>query len=286
MGLLEGRSWRGLGLAVAIAAAGCGGGGEGPGDGDGRLTTRELTFPADVRGGSPRFSPDGTRLAHTRDKGSVTTVAVMDTSGGNASELTDDASYLTEMTWNVDGSRVIYAGEAGIRGVAADGSDDGVFVVDAFAAVGPDLSPDGKLLVYGLNGSNMHLADLSMSPPQVVDLGFPAASPRFSPDGKTIAFWRYDEIQLMDLATRATTDVASEDVGTGFGGVDWFSDGKRLVAGTERGLEIITLGPPVTRALLSARVRYALQNVDLSPDDASVAYGVNGDPNLYVLSGF
>jgi len=237
-------------------------------------------------GGSPRFSPDGTRLAHTRDKDSVTTVAVMNTAGGNVSGLADDASYLTEITWNVDGSRVIYAGETGIRGVAADGSDDGVFVLGAFAAVGPDLSPDGKLLVYGLNGSNLHLADLSLSPPQPVDLGFPATSPRFSPDGKTIAYWRYDTIQLMDLATRATTDVASEDVGTGMGGVDWFSDGKRLVAGTNRGIEIITLGPPVTREVLSDEVRFALMNVDLSPDDASVAYGVNADPNLYVLSDF
>ena len=227
---------------------GCGGNG---GPGDGRGTTRALTFPADVKGGSPRFSPDGTRLGHTRDEGSVSTVAVMDTAGGNAIELADDASYLTEMTWNVDGSRLIYAGETGIRGVAADGSDDGVFIVDAFAAVGPDLSPDGKSLVYGMNGSNLRLADLSVSPPQAVDLGFPATSPRFSPDGKTIAYWRYDTIQLMDLATRATTDVLTEDVGTGFGGVDWFSDGLRLLAGTDRGIEIITLGPPVTRELLS-----------------------------------
>jgi hypothetical protein len=28
------------------------------------------------------------------------------------------------------------------------------------------------------------------------------------------------------------------------GRVDWFPDGARLLAGTERGVEIITLGPP------------------------------------------
>ena len=117
-----------------------------------------------------------------------------------------------------------------------------------------------------------------------MDLGFRATSPRFSPDGKTIAYWCYDRIQLMDLATRAPTDVITDDVGTGFGGVDWFSDGGRLLAGTDRGIEILTLGPPVARELLSDQ--FALMNVDLSPDDASVAYGINGDPSLYVLSDF
>jgi Tol biopolymer transport system component len=275
----SGRTPSKFGFAIALALAGCGGG-DGPGGGRGK--TRELRLPADVRGGSPRFSPEGGRLAHTRDAGSVTTVAVMDTAGGNVRELADDASYLTEMTWNVDGTRVIYAGETGIRGVAADGGDDGVLVVDAFAAVGPDLSPDGKALVYGVNGSNLRLADLSVSPPQIVDLGMPATSPRFSPDGKTIALCSYDKLQLMDRATRATTDVVTGDDALGAGGVDWFSDGARLLAATSRGLEIVTLGPPVTRELLHDG--FAIVNVDLSPDDASVAYGVNGDPSLYLLT--
>ncbi len=266
---------------LTLCALGCGGGGNG--DGGGHGTTRELKFPTGIRGGAPRFSPDGTRLAHTRDAGDIATVAVMSTSGADSHDLASDADYLTAMTWNADGSRVIYAGLNGIRGVAADGSDDGVFIVDAFAAMGPDLSPDGTELCYGRNGDTMQRADLTQTPPALIDLGIRGQSPRYSPDGTKIAFWTYDTLQLMDLATMAITDVATDELNNGFGGVDWFSDGQRLLAGTDRGIELITLGPPISRVRLWDELP---MDVDLSPDEASVAYGRNGDASLYILSGF
>ena len=86
----------------------------------------------------------------------------------------------------------------------------------------------------------------------------------------------------MNVASRTVTDVL--DTSNDFGGVDWFSDGLRLLAGTDRGIEIVTLGPPVQRTLL--KDVFALMDVDLSPDDGSVAYGVNGAAELYVLTGF
>jgi len=74
------------------------------------------------------------------------------------------------------------------------------------------------------------------------------------------------------------------DTTNSFGGIDWFSDGRRLLAGTDRGIEIVTLGPPVGRTLL--KDSFALMDVDLSPDDKSVAYSINGQSSLFVLSGF
>lgn len=82
---------------------------------------------------------------------------------------------------------------------------------------------------------------------------------------------------------RSIADVT--DSTNSFGRVAWFADGTRLVAGTDRGIEIITLGPPVQRRLILDN--FAILAVDLSPDGANVAYGVNdGDAKLYVLSGF
>jgi len=265
--------------ALVGSLASCGGGGGGnPGGGN----VRTITFPAGVRGGSPRFSPDGTLLAYARDTGPLSELAVMSPAGADSRSLTSDGDYLLAMAWTADGAEIVYGStDAGIRAVALAGGASR-FVVDAFASIDPDLSPDGRWLAYGLNGSTVHLADLGQTPPVVSDLGMYGGSPRFSPDGATLALWSDGKIRLLDLASRAVTDVI--DSTNSFGRVDWFADGTRLMAGTDRGVEIITLGPPIQRRLLVDNI--AVIAVDLSPDGANVAYGSNGLPELYVLSGF
>jgi hypothetical protein len=108
--------------------------------------------------------------------------------------LAADANYLTEMAWKADDSELLYYSDKGIRGVPPGGGT-GRLVVNAFAAMGPDLSPDGNWLVYGTNGGNLQLADLRVSPAVETDLGLAGASPRFSPDGSTIAFWGDSKIR-------------------------------------------------------------------------------------------
>jgi len=207
---------------------------------------------------------------------------VMSPTGADSRSLASDGDYLLAMAWSADGSEILYGStDTGIRSVPLAGGPT-QFVVDAFASMDPDLSPDGRWLAYGLNGSTLHLADLSQNPPAVSDLTLPGSSPRFSPDGTTLAMWSGDKIRLLDRASNTLTDVA--DSTNSFGRVDWFADGTRLVAGTDRGIEIITLGPPVDRRLILDNA--AIIGLDLSPDGASIAYGVNGDPALYVLSGF
>jgi hypothetical protein len=53
---------------------------------------------------------------------------------------------------------------------------------------------------------------------------------------------------------------------------------------TDHGIEIVTVGPPVQRQRL-ANI-FALLDVDLSPDERAVAYGISGRESLFVLSGF
>src|SRR5205823_4049810 len=120
---------------------------------------RTITFPTGVRGGSPRFSPDGTLLAYARDTGALSELAVMSPTGADSHSLTSDGDYLLAMAWTADGSEIIYGStDTGIRAVPSAGGTSR-FVVDAFAAMDPDLSPDGRWLAYGLNGDTLHLAD-------------------------------------------------------------------------------------------------------------------------------
>jgi Tol biopolymer transport system component len=266
--------------ALALLLAGT----EGCGSGDSRGaagSVRTLTFPSGVKGHSPRFSPDGASLAYVRDDGTTSEVAVMSPTGTDSRSLATDGNYLTEMTWTASGAEVLYYGDHGIRAVPLAGGS-GRFVVNVFAAMGPDLSPDGTRLVCGTNGGFMQVNDLTQTPAVGHDLGVAGSSPRFSPDGTTLAFWGDDKLRLMDVATNAVTDVL--DTTNSFGGVDWFADGRRLLAGTDRGIEIVTLGPPLSRVLL--KDSFALLNVDLSPDGKSVAYGVNGEADLFVLTSF
>jgi Tol biopolymer transport system component len=253
--------------------------GDGSSKGAGSLV-HTLGFPEGVTGRHPRFSPDGSSIAYLRKEGDVEGVATMSVDGEDSATLTTDGNYLTAVTWTRDGSEIIYYGDLGIRAVPAAGGP-GRFVVDAFAALDPDLSPEGDWLVYGENGGTMKLADLRATPAVEEDLGVFGSSPRFSPDGTFVAFHGSGTINLMNLGSRTVTELIASS--NDFGGVDWFSDGQRLLAGTERGLEVLTLGPPLARTLINDQ--FALLSVDLSPDDRNVAYDVNGHPDLYIMTG-
>jgi WD40 repeat protein len=278
---------------VLVSLASCGGGGGPGGSGgaggvDGNRHLRTITFPAGIRGGSPRFSPDGTLLAYARDTGTVFELAVMTAAGTDSRSLTSDGDGLLSMVWTADGSELIYGTtDTGMRTAQLSGGPS-QFLLDASTAIDPDLSPDGRWLAYRVypNG-HLQLADLSQNPPVVSDLGSFADSPRFSPDGATLALISFPQIQLLDLASRTLTDVIDTD--NPLGRVDWFPDGTRLLAGTQRGIEIITLGPPVQRqtiADIASGSHTAVRDVDLSPDATAVAFTVEGDSELFVLTGF
>src|SRR5204862_1055148 len=123
---------------VLVSLASCGGGGGGTGGsggsggGGGSGHVRTISFPADVRGGSPRFSPDGTLLAYARDTGALSELAVMSPTGADSRSLTSDGDVLLAMAWTADGSEIIYGSTDGIRAVPSAGGASR-FVVAAFA---------------------------------------------------------------------------------------------------------------------------------------------------------
>ncbi|HXH51072.1 MAG TPA: hypothetical protein VNM47_17165, partial [Terriglobia bacterium] len=102
----------------------------------------------------PRISPDGHTLAFQAMVDDLTQVAVMDTDSGDWTVLTKDRTrgYVTELNWSNDGSRIYYDREfsvpGGIYTVSRFGGDERLVLDDA---IGPEVLPDGSLLVVRLN---------------------------------------------------------------------------------------------------------------------------------------
>jgi Tol biopolymer transport system component len=243
----------------------------------------EIEF-TDTSAQEARFSPDGKSFAYvTLENGSSdkSSLAVMTTTGEQRTTLAPAGGYLAGPAWAPDGKQIYFGSDVGISQVAASGGTP-TLAVDDFATLDPDVSPDGKSLVYAINGGNLQLVDLA-TPTMAKSLGVAGTSPRFSPDGKTIAFESGEKIQLMDLETLMVKDV-SIDAGTYLASVDWFPDGKQLAITSDDGIEIVTLDSPPTRKVV--REEFAAKDIDVSPDGKSIAYGVNGSKNIFVLSGF
>ncbi|HEV2492282.1 MAG TPA: protein kinase [Terriglobia bacterium] len=102
----------------------------------------------------PRISPDGRTLAFQAMVDGLTQVAVMDTESGDWTVLTKSRSrgYVTELNWSTDGTEIYfdreYSAPRGIYSVSRFGGDERLILEDA---MGPEVLPDGSLLVVRVN---------------------------------------------------------------------------------------------------------------------------------------
>ena len=102
----------------------------------------------------PRISPDGHTLAFQAMVDGLTQVAVMDTDSDDWTVLTKDRTrgYVTELNWSPDGSEIYFDREfsvpRGIYRVSRFGGDERQVLRHA---MGPEVLPDGSLLVVRVN---------------------------------------------------------------------------------------------------------------------------------------
>src|SRR5438034_221456 len=108
----------------------------------------------------PRWSPDGTKIAFLSNRdGDRDNVFVVDTTGGDARQLTNVDDIVGELAWRPDGGSIAFSAGVGLRDYVglvdlAGHMEKVVAFPDSQSAIGGDLgrarpwSPDGKGLFY------------------------------------------------------------------------------------------------------------------------------------------
>ena len=206
---------------------------------DGSSAPRQLSS-GEKRDAEPRWSPDGTRLAFTSNRGGkVSQLYVMPVDGGEARKLTSLNEDVEHPVWSPAGSTVAFV--ARVRDAAYDEEDDERRAPRRITRLQYKLEHVGWTV-----DRPQHLfavkADGSSAPAQITAGDFEDTAPAWSPDGSTIAFVsaRHDDwdielasdvylIDAPDLDAPATSEPRRLTRGGGqTDGPVWSPDGSRL----------------------------------------------------------
>jgi len=195
------------------------------------LEETQLTNVPNALDQQPKYSPDGTRIAFSRDLGNQGAIYVMGADGSSPTALTADDGN-TCPTWSPDGTKLAYSNGPGnivIIDVATKA------VLDTLTSVQTcelSWSPLGDLIAFDAPTGISVIAPVSGATPTPVTNDPTDSAPTWSPDGIRIAFSRGQAGSGHIVSVRA--DGADEiDVTTGDDDVTpgWSPDGA-LVAFT------------------------------------------------------
>jgi len=173
---------------------------------------------------SPRWSPDGSRIAFLSAREDRSQVWAISPTGGEAEKLTDAKAAVQAFSWSPDGTRIAYVAQRDStpEEQRRRRERDDAMVVDAefrftrivlfdlatkkatdlvtgdFVASDPRWSPDGTRIAYVVTPtpkaddsglSDIHVVDVAGGKTRkLVENPGPDAAPRWSPDGKQIAY--------------------------------------------------------------------------------------------------
>ncbi|MGH8265029.1 MAG: prolyl oligopeptidase family serine peptidase [Steroidobacteraceae bacterium] len=169
-------------------------------DGDGEPRPFVTTAGADL---SPRWSPDGKRLAFLSARAGKSQVFVMEMSGGEAWQLTKEAEGVTGFSWAPDGTRIAYLAKPHVEQPAPPASGRArvterlVYRNDGSMGFAPEVRPQ----IWVIDARTTHGAALG----PLTDGSVEASTPVWSADGKTLLFSAANRPDAGDLGE--STDI-------------------------------------------------------------------------------
>lgn len=240
-------------------------------------------MPSGVTASSPRFSPDGQRLSFNHNAGTPS-LAVIGRDGKNLQVLSDKCDNFCESAWHPTSGEIFFSRDASLYAVASSGGTARLIEKPYRAPRGIDVTADGQTL--GFQSYDVVLYNLSDGTQKTIASQSNVQALRFSPDGKKLLYRDFsnDDIRIRSLESDTTTTAL--DTGNYLSAADWFPDGNQLAVISDQGLELLTLNGTAqpTRKMLKEGTSF--RDVDVSPDGKAIAYALNGQRSLYVLTGF
>ncbi len=155
---------------------------------------------------SPRYSPDGRRIAYHSVRSGTHEIWVCDANGANAVQLTDGRGFnMGNPRWSPDGSRIAFewwpTGNPAIYVAPSGGGKSRPLIPDGFQDSAPAWSHDGRYVYYAsTRGGFQQIWKVPVeggAPEQVSP--FRGFAPEESPDGKFLYFLHNEEIWRLPL---------------------------------------------------------------------------------------
>ncbi len=148
----------------------------------------------------PAFSPDGSLIAFFQnDKSPMGDYWIIPAEGGTARQHTFDMTYGGAVRWMPDGKTIIFPSRRGgsltLWSVPVDGGEPEPVLKGAGEDTEPDISHDGKKLIYTNTRKSFVLTvtDSQTGKSRAVrESNLEIINPSFSPDGSKIAFFGFD----------------------------------------------------------------------------------------------
>jgi Tol biopolymer transport system component len=203
---------------------------------------RPLTSDADPDA-DPAISPDGGRVAFVSSRGGRRGLWLVSAEGG-APRLLAAVDVLERPSWSADGRRLVYGAtdadrRAALWIVSAEGGPPEA--IPGVSGRGPAWSPGGDMIAYATSvassGPRTRFTNSRGEPLlSQLELRSTVQAIAFSWDGRRLAIGSSPgsaeaTIELVDLASGHTREVARLPPFTGLRGIGWSADDRRLVYG-------------------------------------------------------